>query len=241
MNPYSWFRIVYFTLVPIAFGNCKGQNRTEEDYTRLRKEMVEHQLKRRGIHDTKVLEAFMKVPRHIFVPVEYRDQSYDDTPLPIGYNQTISQPFIAAFMTEVLKPDKSMKVLEIGTGSGYQAAILALLCKEVYSVEIIDSLAVQARKTLEKEGFKNIRIKTGDGYLGWQEYAPFDAIIVTCAPADIPKALADQLAEGGRMIIPTGGSYNQKLYLIEKINGQIRQKETLRVLFVPMIHGENRQ
>jgi len=239
MKLCSWFRVVYLALVPVVFNNCKGQNLKEDDFLRLRREMVERQLRNRGIHDAKVLDAFMKVPRHIFVPPEYRDESYDDTPLPIGYNQTISQPYIVAFMTEILKPGKNMKVLEIGTGSGYQAAILASLCKEVYSVEIIDSLAVRARKTLDMQGFKNIRIKTGDGYLGWKAFAPFDAIVVTCAPTDIPEALADQLAEGGRMIIPVGAGYKQKLYLIEKIHGEIRQQAILPVLFVPMRHGDS--
>jgi len=219
--------------------NCnhvlKGKNRKEEDFTRKRKKMVEHKYKNRGVRSANVLGTCMNVPRHIFVPEEYRNMSYDDTPLPIGYDQTISQPYIVAYMTEILKPDKSKRVLEIGTGSGYQAAILAYLYKEVYSIEIIDSLANRAKRIFEMEGYENIKVKTGDGYLGWKEYAPFDAIIVTCAPTKIPEPLVDQLAEGGKMIIPAGESYNQKLYLIEKINGKIRQKETLQVLFVPMI------
>jgi protein-L-isoaspartate(D-aspartate) O-methyltransferase len=213
----------------------------EDDFTRLRQKMVDQQIKSRGIRNTNVLEAFMNVPRHIFVPVEYRDMSYDDTPLPIGFDQTISQPYIVAYMTEILKPDKNMKVLEIGTGSGYQAAILAILYKEVYTIEIIDSLAVRSKKIFEKEGYQNIKVKTGDGYNGWKEYAPFDAIIVTCAPAKIPEPLLDQLAEGGKMIIPAGESYNQKLYLIEKMNGKIKLKETLSVLFVPMTLEVNRK
>jgi protein-L-isoaspartate(D-aspartate) O-methyltransferase len=211
----------------------------EDDFTRLRQKMVEKQIKKRGIYAPNVLDAFMNVPRHIFVPEEYRNMSYDDTPLPIGFDQTISQPYIVAYMTEILKPDKNMKVLEIGTGSGYQAAILSRLCKEVYTIEIIDSLAARSKKIFEKEGYKNIRVKTGDGYNGWKEYAPYDAIIVTCAPTKIPQPLLDQLSENGKMIIPAGESYNQKLYLIEKINGKIRQKETLQVLFVPMTREDN--
>jgi len=211
--------------------------KTEEDFSRLRQKMVEQQLMNRGIRSPNVLRACMNVPRHIFVPAEYRKYAYDDTPLPIGYDQTISQPYIVAYMTEILKPDKNMRVLEIGTGSGYQAAILSYLCKEVYSVEIIDSLASRSKRIFEKEGYKNIKVKTGDGYKGWKEYAPYDAIIVTCAPTKIPDALTDQLAEGGRMIIPAGESDYQKLYLIEKMNGKIRQKETIPVLFVPMQHG----
>jgi len=235
MRTWLKFQISCLALIALLFNCCKGQNMKEEDFTRQRQKMVEHQIKNRGVRSANVLEACMNVPRHIFVPEEYRNMSYDDTPLPIGYDQTISQPYIVAYMTEILKPDKSKRVLEIGTGSGYQAAILAYLYKEVYSIEIIDSLANRAKRIFEMEGYENIKVKTGDGYLGWKEYAPFDAIIVTCAPTKIPEPLVDQLAEGGKMIIPAGESYNQKLYLIEKINGKIRQKETLQVLFVPMI------
>jgi protein-L-isoaspartate(D-aspartate) O-methyltransferase len=234
------FQILYLVLFAGIFYCCKGQNmKNEEDFTRLREKMVEQQIKNRGIRAPNVLEAFMNVPRHIFVPQEYRDYSYNDNPLPIGFDQTISQPYIVAYMTEILKPDKSMRVLEIGTGSGYQAAILSCLCKEVYSIEIIDSLAIRSKKIFEKEGYKNIHVKIGDGYKGWKEYAPFDAIIVTCAPAKIPEALLEQLAEGGRMIIPAGENYNQKLYLVEKNNDKLRHKETLPVLFVPMKHGND--
>jgi protein-L-isoaspartate(D-aspartate) O-methyltransferase len=207
----------------------------EIEYNRLRKEMVQQQIKARGIHTPGVLEAFLSVPRHVFVPEEYRSRSYEDNPLPIGFNQTISQPYIVAYMIEILKPDKNMRVLEIGTGSGYQTAILSCLCKEVYSLEIIDSLAKLTEDKLKEEGYHNIKIKTGDGYKGWSKFAPFDIIIVSCAPTNIPIALLDQLAEGGRMIIPVGESHRQKLYLIEKKNGKISQKETLFVSFVPMI------
>lgn len=236
MTTWLKFHISCLVLMALTFKSCTGQSMKEDDFTRLRHKMVEQQIKNRGIRTANVLEAFMHIPRHIFVPLEYRNRSYDDTPLPIGYNQTISQPYIVAYMTEILKPDKNMRVLEIGTGSGYQAAILGYLCKEVYSVEIIDSLTARALNVFEKEGYKNIKVKTGDGYKGWKEYAPYDAIIVTCAPAKIPQPLLDQLAEGGRMIIPAGESYNQKLYFIEKENGKIRHKETLSVLFVPMLH-----
>ena len=230
------FHVSCLVLIFLTFISCTGQSMKEYDFTRLRQKMVEQQIKNRGICATNVLEAFMHIPRHIFVPPEYQSRAYDDTPLPIGYNQTISQPYIVAYMTEILEPDKNMRVLEIGTGSGYQAAILSYLCKEVYSIEIIDSLAARASNIFEKEGYKNIKVKTGDGYKGWKEYAPYDAIIVTCAPTKIPEVLLDQLAEGGRMIIPAGESYNQKLYFIEKENGKIRHKETLSVLFVPMLH-----
>lgn len=207
----------------------------EIEYSRLRKEMVQLQIKARGIHSPDIIDAFMNVPRHVFVPAEYRSQSYEDNPLPIGFSQTISQPYIVAYMIEILKPDKDMRVLEIGTGSGYQTAILSCLCKEVYSMEIIDSLAKITKQKLEEEGYHNIKVKISDGYDGWKQFAPFDRIIVSCAPIDVPTALLDQLAEGGRMIIPVGESYRQKLYLIEKKNGIITQKETLSVSFVPMI------
>jgi len=233
-----WLKYIISCVVLIVLidKRCNGQSMKDDEFTRLRFKMVEQQIKNRGIRDANVLEAFIRIPRHIFVPIQYQSRSYDDTPLPIGFNQTISQPYIVAFMTEILKPDKNMKVLEIGTGSGYQAAILGYLCKEVYSIEIIDSLAARSIKLFEKEGYTNIMVKTGDGYKGWKEHAPYDAIIVTCAPAKIPQPLIDQLAEGGRMIIPAGESYNQKLHFVEKENGKITHKETLSVLFVPMLH-----
>jgi protein-L-isoaspartate(D-aspartate) O-methyltransferase len=208
----------------------------EIEYTRLRKEMVDYQIKVRGIRSQNVLDAFMNVRRHAFVPDEYRNRSYEDNPLPIGFNQTISQPFIVAYMVESLKPDKNMRVLEIGTGSGYQTAILSCLCKEVFSVELIDSLGESTKMKLKEEGYNNIRVKIGDGYLGWKKFAPFDRILVTCAPINIPEPLLEQLAEGGKMMIPAGESHRQKLYLIEKVHGEIRQLETLSVSFVPMIH-----
>jgi protein-L-isoaspartate(D-aspartate) O-methyltransferase len=222
--------LVFITL------NCfNRQDLNEDNYSRQRKTMVEQQIKDRGIHNKKVLAALMSVPRHKFVPEEYKNYSYDDRPLPIGYDQTISQPFIVAYMTEILDPDSTKKVLEIGTGSGYQAAILSLLYKDVYTVEIIEALGKRAKRVFDEEGYDNIKVKIGDGYQGWKEYAPFDAIIVTCAPANIPQPLVDQLAEGGKMIIPVGEHFNQVLYLLEKINGKIRKTETLPVVFVPMM------
>jgi protein-L-isoaspartate(D-aspartate) O-methyltransferase len=232
------FQISFLAFIVGIVQGCNGQAmKTEDNYSVLRQKMVEQQIKKRGIHNPDVLAACSKVPRHMFVPIEFRKYAYDDTPVPIGFDQTISQPYIVAFMTEILNPGKNTRVLEIGTGSGYQAAILACLCKEVYSVEIIDSLAERAKKTINYLGYKNIHLKTADGYKGWKEYAPYDAIIVTCAPEKIPEALLEQLAEGGRMIIPAGDDTIQKLYLIEKVHGKIRQKETMNVLFVPMQHG----
>lgn len=222
-------------LVFIALNCSNKQNLKEDKYFRMRKKMVEQQIKNRGIHDKKVLDALMNVPRHKFVPEEYKDHSYDDSPLPIGYNQTISQPYIVAYMTEILNPDKTKKVLEIGTGSGYQAAILSLLYKDVYTVEIIKALGEKAKRVFDEEGYNNIMVKIGDGFQGWKEYAPFDAIIVTCAPSNIPNPLVEQLAEGGKMIIPVGEYNNQVLCLLEKKNGKIRKIETLPVIFVPMM------
>ena len=179
--------------------------------------MVNEQIKGRGISDKRVLDAMIKVPRHLFVPEPYTANAYDDRPLPIGLNQSISQPYIVAFMTEVLRLKATDRVLEIGTGSGYQAAILAEICDSVYTIDIFESLADRARKTLNQLGYMNILVKHGDGYRGWPEHAPFDAIIVTCAPTRIPQPLKDQLAEGGRMIIPVGELTVQQLILLEII------------------------
>lgn len=197
--------------------------------------MVESQIILRGIKDKKVIEAMLKVERHLFVPQDLRDFAYEDRPLPIGEGQTISQPYIVALMTEVLNLKPTDKVLEIGTGSGYQAAILAEIAKEVYTIEIIESLGKRAEKLLKELGYKNIKVKIGDGYLGWEEFSPFDCIIVTCAPDHIPQPLIDQLVEGGRMVIPVGERFYQELVLIEKREGKIEKKGIIPVLFVPMI------
>jgi protein-L-isoaspartate(D-aspartate) O-methyltransferase len=196
--------------------------------------MVQQQLKVRGIKDERVLTAMAKVPREEFVPSESRAASYEDGPLPIGYDQTISQPYIVAFMTEQLRPKSSDRVLEIGTGSGYQAAILAELVAKVYTIEIVEPLAKNAEATLQRLGYKNVHVKFGDGYSGWPEEAPFDAIIVTCAPDKVPQPLTDQLKDGGRMVIPVGERFAQQLYLLEKKNGQLKESATLPVRFVPM-------
>jgi len=188
----------------------------------------------RGIHEERVLAAMAKVPREEFVPPNSRAQSYEDGPLQIGQGQTISQPYIVAFMTEQLQPKRKDRVLEIGTGSGYQAAVLAELAGEVYSIEIIEPLAKTAEATLRRLGYKNVQVKAGDGYEGWPEHAPFDAITVTCAPDHVPQPLIDQLKEGGRMIIPVGGCGDQELYLLEKKNGQLQRRAVLPVRFVPM-------
>ena len=197
--------------------------------------MVEQQLKPRGIKDERVLAAMAKVPREKFIPADAQADAYEDAPLPIGYDQTISQPYIVAFMTEQTRPRSSDRVLEIGSGSGYQAAILAELVADVYTIEIVESLAKTAEATLQRLGYKNVHIKFGDGYKGWPEEAPFDAIIVTCAPENVPQPLVDQLQNGGRMIIPVGERFAQQLYLLEKNDGQLKESVTLPVRFVPML------
>lgn len=207
------------------------------DFKALRERMVEEQIEARGIKDPKVLEVLRNVERHKFVPSGIRHLAYQDSPLPIGSGQTISQPYIVALMTEVLELKGNEKVLEIGTGSGYQAAILAELASEVYTIEILPELASSAEKLLQELGYKNISVKCGNGYLGWPEFAPFDAIIVTAAPPRIPEALVKQLAEGGRMIIPVG-TVSQNLQLLIKTEGKIIKKDILPVRFVPMIKGK---
>src|SRR5881275_2174604 len=224
----------YLLFAAIATTGCGQRAPTAADFAAQRQRMVEQQLKTHGIKDERVLTAMAKVPREEFVPADTRIEAYEDGPLPIGYDQTISQPYIVAFMTEQLRPTPSDRVLEIGTGSGYQAAILAELMADVYSIEIIEPLAKNAEATLQRLGYKNVHVKAGDGYSGWLEHAPFDAIIVTCAPDHVPQQLTDQLKDGGRMVIPVGERFAQQLYLLEKQNGRLRESAVLPVRFVPM-------
>lgn len=205
-----------------------------QDFNRLRERMVSEQLEKRGIKAKNILDAMRKVERHRFVPQSVVNYAYGDYPLSIGEGQTISQPYIVAFMTEILSLKPTDRVLEIGTGSGYQAAILAELCKEVYTIEIVDILGHRADSLLAKLNYRNITVRIGDGYQGWPEAAPFDAIIVTCSPRNVPQPLQDQLKEGGRMIIPVGESHTQELVLITKQNGKLKQQSRLPVRFVPM-------
>jgi protein-L-isoaspartate(D-aspartate) O-methyltransferase len=207
-----------------------------------RKRMVREQLSSpgRSITNSRVLAAMDKVPRHEFVPERLRALAYDDSPLPIGHGQTISQPYIVAFMTEKLEPRPTDKVLEIGTGSGYQAAVLAELVKEVYTIEIIEPLAKRAEADLKRLSYTNVHVRAGDGYKGWPEAAPFDAIIVTCAPEKVPQPLIDQLKDGGRMIIPVGELDNQELVLLTKRGNQLEKRAVLPVRFVPMT-GESKR
>ncbi len=196
--------------------------------------MVRVQIMDRGVKNATVLKAMRKVPRHLFVPKEYLNEAYDDNPLPIGYGQTISQPYIVAFMTEVVQPSEKKKALEIGTGSGYQAAVLAEIIDKVYSIEIVPELAKESSERLKNLGYKNILVKYGDGYKGWPEHAPFDIIIVTAAAEQIPQPLIDQLAENGRLVIPVGApSAIQELILIIKKNGKIEKSRLTFVRFVP--------
>ena len=220
-------------------GTCDSRPSGQRGGTTLtdaRAKMVREQLAGPGrdIANTRVLEVMGRVPRHEFVPASEQAEAYHDHPLPIGHGQTISQPYIVAFMTEALDPKPTDRVLEIGTGSGYQAAVLAGLVAEVYSIEIVKPLAEQAEETLHRLGYQNVQVKAGDGYQGWPEHAPFDSIIVTCAPERVPQPLVDQLRDGGKMIVPVGGGFGQELVLLEKRDREVRQRAVLPVRFVPM-------
>jgi protein-L-isoaspartate(D-aspartate) O-methyltransferase len=215
---------------------CHKQPASTSEFAAERQNMVEQQLKPRGIRDERVLAAMAKVPREEFVAENVRGRSYADSALPIGYDQTISQPYIVAFMTEQLRPKPTDRVLEVGTGSGYQAAILAELVKDVYTIDIVEPLAKEASARLARLGYANAHVKTGDGFQGWTEVAPFDAIVVTCAPDKIPAPLTQQLKDGGRMLVPVGTTMmDQQLYLLEKKNGELAQTAILPVRFVPMV------
>lgn len=212
-----------------------------EAYLQQRQQMVAGQIQARGVRAVEVIRAMEQVPRHCFVPRRWQSQAYRDGPLPIGHGQTISQPYIVALMSELLALQPGQRVLEIGTGSGYQAAVLAQMGIDVYTIEIIEPLARQARKALLETGYAHIHTKIGDGYQGWPDQAPFDGIIVTCAPTHIPSALKDQLAEGGRMVIPVGETYgNQRLILLRKIKGRISEERDIAVRFVPMIDKDGK-
>ena len=207
-----------------------------DPFAALRQRMVREQLSGTGraITNVAVLTVMEKIPRHEFVPAPLRQRAYEDGPLPIGYDQTISQPYIVAFMTQQLQPQPADRVLEIGTGSGYQAAVLAGLVKEVYTIEIVAPLAQRAEADLQRLGYTNVFVRAGDGYQGWPEAAPFDAVIVTCAPENVPPPLVTQLRDGGRMIIPVGPARHQELVLLTKRGGKLDRRAVLPVLFVPM-------
>ena len=197
--------------------------------------MVEEQLIPRGIRDPKILRAFLDVPRHEFIPEAGREEAYADYPLPLAEGQTISQPYIVALMTAALRLGGGERVLEIGAGSGYQAAILSRLAREVYSIERVGALAERARRALERLGYRNVRVILGDGTLGWAEAAPYEAIIVTAGAPHVPAPLVDQLAEGGRLVIPVGGGYSQELLALTKENGEIVEERMGGCVFVPLV------
>ncbi len=222
----------------IAMG--KRDKLTDEDFVLKRRMMVERQIKARGVKNKEVLEAMEKVPRHMFVPEKFRQFSYYDQPLPIGQGQTISQPYIVALMTELLDGDKEDIILEIGTGSGYQAAVLSVMIRELYTIEIVEELGVQASERLKDLGYDNINVKIADGSLGWLDKAPFDAIIVTAAAEKVPEPLIEQLKPGGRMVIPVDNiSGFQDLLIVDKDKaGNIVTKKTIPVMFVPLVEGE---
>jgi len=222
-----------FLLSLLSCFRAEKEPMTKEAYARVREKMVEDQIVRRGVMDTLVLAAMRRVPRHLFVPANTRDSAYTDGALPIGEGQTISQPYIVARMTEVLQLKGDERVLEIGTGSGYQTAILAEIVEEVYTIEILEHLAKSGRETLDRTGYTNIIFMVGDGYRGWPEHAPFDAIIVTAAPDHIPQPLVDQLKVGGRLVIPVG-EWHQELVLLRKMEHGVVKKNVLPVRFVPM-------
>ena len=208
----------------------------DSSYDAAREAMVREQIAGRGIRDRRVLEALRRVPRHSFIPAAERARAYDDGPVPIGQGQTISQPYIVALMTELVRPQPGDRVLEVGTGSGYQAAVLARLVKHVYTIELEETLARSATAVLRELQFENITVRTGDGYGGWPEHAPFDIVIVTAAPEHIPQPLIDQLKPGGRLIVPVGPRFSvQQLQLLEKdANGAIKTTEVSPVMFVPL-------
>jgi protein-L-isoaspartate(D-aspartate) O-methyltransferase len=208
---------------------------SDPEYARARERMVRDQIEARGVREPRVLEAMRRVPRHLFVPEAVRSRAYEDYPLPIGHNQTISQPFIVAWMTEALQVTPRSRVLEIGTGSGYQAAVLAEIVAEVYTIEIVAPLAESARRAFEAAGYRNVHAKQGDGYVGWPEHAPFDAVIVTAAPEQVPQPLIDQLRVGGRLVVPVGGRGIQQMTVITKGPAGVTREERMPVRFVPLV------
>lgn len=228
---------ILFWLLVYSFLFCEAFS--QDRHQKLRYDMVKYQIEDRGVKDKLVLEAMRKVKRHEFVPGKHLDDAYKDHPLPIGYGQTISQPYIVALMTELADVRPGEKVLEIGTGSGYQAAVLAEITDSVFTIEIVKELGESAKARNAKLGYKNTEVKIADGYYGWKEFAPFDAIIVTAAAEHIPPPLIEQLKDGGKMVIPVGHPYQvQNLMLVEKINGKIKSKNIIPVRFVPFTRGK---
>jgi protein-L-isoaspartate(D-aspartate) O-methyltransferase len=234
--PILLMKVGLGALVAVDVSTPDSTKAAEDAFGPARQRMVAEQLagSGRGITNLRVLKVMGRVPRHEFVPEGLRASAYDDCPLPIGHGQTISQPFIVAFMTEQLEPKPTDRVLEIGTGSGYQAAVLAELTAQVYTIEIVEDLAQRAEADLKRLGHTNVCVRAGDGYKGWPEAAPFDSIMVTCAPEKVPQPLIEELKDGGRMIIPVGPAWNQELVLLRKRAGKLEQTAVLPVRFVPM-------
>jgi protein-L-isoaspartate(D-aspartate) O-methyltransferase len=244
---------ILFVMI-LTSGRCSNQNNKEEkenansgievkfsqtDWRKEAKEMVDHQIRSRNVSNKSVLKVMEETPRHNFVPDSYRRYAYTDQPLPIGEGQTISQPYIVALMTELLELQGDEKVLEIGTGSGYQAAILSQLTREVYTIEIVEPLYDLSTAILAQMGFDNVKVKLGDGYQGWIEHAPFDAIIITAAPPEIPPKLIEQLKPGGKMVLPVG-TVTQELKVVTKtLDGKIMERTEIGVRFVPMVHPKD--
>jgi len=233
-NWYLSLLFILLALLPIA---------AQVDYASMRRQMVLTQLKARDIYHSATLGAMERVPRHVFVPEDLRLYSYGDHPLSIGHGQTISQPYMVAYMTQAIRPKKDFKVLEIGTGSGYQAAVLAEIVDSVYTIEIVDPLAQQAKSRLKNLGYTNVQVRSGDGYHGWPKAAPFDAIVVTAGAEEIPMPLVEQLKEGGRMILPLGphNSVRQLVRLTKKKDGSVKKEELMAVRFVPFTRKKNQE
>jgi len=234
------FLKIFLVFLLIGTFCCSHSQDQSSRFVQQRMEMVKWQIEAQGVRDSAVLAAMRKVERHRFVPQNYEAYAYDDYPLPIGEGQTISQPYIVALMTEIASLKKTDKVLEVGTGSGYQAAVLAEICDSVYSIEINEILAKNAQKILLELSYTNISILIGDGYQGWYEHSPYDAILVTCAPTSVPQPLIDQLRNGGRLVIPVGPANHQYLVLYQKQQNKIFQKNSIPVRFVPMIDEKGR-
>lgn len=225
--------LIVWSLAAALWSHIAGaQNPAEQ-----RGRMVKTQIEGRGVRNAAVLKAMRDTPRHEFVPDELHARAYDDSPLPIGYSQTISQPYIVASMTEMIAPERHHKILEIGTGSGYQAAILAQLAGHVYTIEIVEPLGQEAEQRLKRMGYRNVSVRIGDGYQGWPEEAPFDRIIITAAPPELPQSLVQQLKNGGRLVAPVGREW-QELVIVEKdLQGRVTQRSSYPVMFVPMVKG----
>ena len=237
MKPVTTLTAVFFIVLWAALPAATDD--TERTRTQ-REAMVAEQIAAQGVHDVTVLEAMRAVPRHLFMPERERRHAYADRPVPIGYGQTISQPYIVAYMTEMARVGADSRVLEIGAGSGYQAAVLAQIVAQVYTIEIVPELAQWAESRLSHAGYKNVTVKNGDGYYGWSEHGPFDAIVVTAAAPHIPPPLIEQLKDGGRMVIPVGTPYmTQMLVLVTKQGGEVRTENLLPVRFVPLTRSRD--